>query len=171
MTPTEIITLIIGGGFFGFLGAMVTLHYSRRKTKAEVENIIADTEAKRVKSYSDMLNQIDELREQNKKLFVEKETTEQVKNKLDERLTRMQETMEMLRRELQTEREGKMTMAREIIQLRETNSERESHILNQNIRIEGLEALVTQHERTIAGYGKDIKTIQTGNLNPDWNKK
>lgn len=147
---------------------MITLYFSRRKVNVEIQNIIADTEIKRVQASHDMFIEIDELREQNKKLFIQNEITEQGKNKLENRLTRIQETMEMLRRELQTERENKLTMASEIIKLREINLHREEHINAQNIRIEGLESLVTQHEKTIAGFGKDIKTIKTGQLSENW---
>ena len=162
----ELLLVILAGAGSGIVAALITVAASRRKNTAEIANIIADTETKRVQTLSAMQDEINELREQNKQLFVGKTTEVEAKEKLSTRMNRVQETLEMLRRELQTERENKLLMGSEILKLRDVNERREKIIMDQTLRIEQLEVIIKAQGATIAAYGKDITSIkkQTGSL-------
>ena len=163
----NILVLIFGGaGLFGFLGTLIALWVNRNKNKAEVESLIAETEKKRLEAQGEMQDQLFELIEQNKKLFVERETQREAKEKLRTELNRLHDGLDLLRRELQTERDRNVQLIKQLDAQRAGS-------LEKTIKIEGLEALVAQHEITIAKFSADLGQIKsvTGHLTAQRDKR
>ena len=176
--------LLDGAGLLSFIGTVLVLIFNRRKVKAEankliaetneindkshaeIEKLVAETEQIRLESQKGMQKQLDELREQNKKLFIEREIEMEAKEKLRRELDRLHESVDMLRRELQTER------ARNGALMIEAENQRNSN-LEKMVRIEGLEALVQQQQKTITSLQEQIANIKrtTGDLSVKLDKK
>jgi len=176
--------LLDGAGLLSFIGTVLVLIFNRRKVKAEadkliaeakqlkdtgkaeIEKLVAETERIRLESQQDMQKQIEELRDQNRKLFIERELEREAKEKLRRELDRLHESVDMLRRELQTER------ARNGALMIEAENQRNSN-LEKMVRIEGLEALVQQQQKTIISLQEQIANIKrtTGDLSVKLDKK
>lgn len=181
----EFLNMILdGAGLLSFIGTVLVLIFNRRKVKAEankliaetneindkshaeIEKLVAETEQIRFESQKKMQNQLDELREQNKKLFIEREIERDAKEKLRRELDRLHESIDMLRRELQTERARNGALIIEAEKQRNNN-------LEKMVRIEGLEALVAQQQKTITSLQEQIANIKrtTGDLSVKLDKK
>ena len=177
---SDIIALLLSGGLFGFLGALIPVLLSRRKYKAEVRNIaaetdnkIADLDLKRIEAQEKIQHQLDEARRQidearkqidemhdeNKKLFADREIEREAKEKLRTELNRMHDRLELMGRELQTVREEKSYIQNELEKQKQAN-------IDKTIRIEGLEAMVLRQGKSIETVDKEIITIKsnTGSL-------
>lgn len=180
--------LIFGGaGILGFLGTVLTVLATRRKNKSEIEKLIAETETIRIDAQhklQEQLNELrdqnnklflelDELREKNKKLYVEREEQREAKEKLRAELDRLHKGHDNLRQELQTERERNVYLNVELEKQRiEAKMQRDANI-NKTIQIEGLEALVAQHEKALSNIKSEFSTIkkQTGQLTAQWEQR
>jgi predicted nuclease with TOPRIM domain len=143
----------------GFIGTLLSLIVNRRKNKTEVEKLIAETELARINAQHELQSQLDELREQNKRLFVDREIEREAKEKLRSELNRMHDKIENLSKELQTERERNVQLTSELERQRMSNQQK-------TIKIEGLEALASQHQKTIENINLELAKVrmQTGNL-------
>lgn len=94
---SDLLPVLLSAGVIGFLTSMISLWFGRRKTGAEVEKIIAETEVLRMESMRDIQMQLDNLRDSYDKLF-------QARELLRQELDRVHLELSQLRQELQSER-------------------------------------------------------------------
>ena len=94
---SDLLPMLLSAGVIGFVTSMISLWFGRRKTGAEVEKIIAETETLRQKAMYDIQTQLDDLRDSYDKLF-------QARELLRQELDRVHVELSQLRQELQSER-------------------------------------------------------------------
>lgn len=97
----NVISILVGGGVFSFITALLTSRNNNKKVKAEADKIVAETEKIRIEYTKSMQegfqSMIDELREENARLVtqlkqLQKESMEQ-SDKIDcltERITQLE---------------------------------------------------------------------------------
>ena len=103
---SDMLPMLLSAGVIGFLTSMISLWFGRRKTGAEVEKIVAETEALRLEAMRDIQMQVNELREANEKLFSAREL-------LRQELDRVHAELSQLRQELQSERQRNIFLQEE----------------------------------------------------------
>lgn len=158
----ELVSLMVGGtGVLGLFITLITLPATRRKTKAETENLIAATEQIRIEAQHNLQEQLDELREQNKRLFVEREHEREAKEKLRAELNRVHEEQTLLRQELQAERIGKLKLTEDLEAQKKVS-------LDKVLMIDELQKQLEEQKKQIDTHGNEIAMIKhvTGQL-PD----
>jgi FtsZ-binding cell division protein ZapB len=150
---------LIAGVGSGAITAILTLLFSRRKTTAEIGKLVQETEILRLEGLDKMQTQIDKLRERNDKLYQERETENNAKEKLRTELDRVHEVQELQQREFVVVREEKLLLIKQVNTLN-------AILLERDIRITGLEAVVGQHEITIKEFESKMRNVtsKTGQL-------
>jgi hypothetical protein len=138
----EILALIIGGGFFSFLGVIVTLWFTRRKSQAETEKTHA--EIKKLKEEAEKL----EIENQNMRM-------EQM-NTVMKRSDDLEKAKEELKAKLYIANEEKLLLSQELHTQR----------IESNDLMKKLSASQKIIEESLASQNKDIAEIKkkTGQL-------
>lgn len=154
----DAIDIWIGAGL-GFLGTVITLLATRRKSRTETEKLIAETEEIRIKAQHDLQEQLNKLREQNASLFGQRDVERLEKDRLRLELNRLREDIELIRRELFVERQRNVMLSSELDVQRSNNQEKRK-------QIESLNYLLAEQQKAIDRYGVEIGVIkkQTGQL-------
>jgi len=149
----EILVLVIGGGFFGFLGVVITLFFTRKKSQAETEK--ARAEVKRLEEETEKLS----LENQKLNLEYQKIRQEQTNLVLKEN-SELIKAKEELKAKLYIANEEKFLLSKELSTYRIESIEKQK-------KIEEFSANQKKFEELLANQHKDIVEIkknQTGEL-------
>jgi len=146
------IDILLGAGLLGLIGTLLTLYFTRGKTAAEVEKLIAETERIRMDTIGDIQKQLDELRVANTELH---EARIRQRGELD----RLHEEVELLRQELQSERSRNIKLTDELERQRNANADK-------TVQIVELRAQVDAHAQKLARFTSELTEVQrkTGQL-------
>jgi hypothetical protein len=149
----EIILALIGGGLFGFLGAILALFANRGKNKVEINKILEETELIRVNAQKEVQVVIQALQTQVDSLYKDLQDERAAKRK---EIDRMHQNIEQLQQALSIESGRNFRLTSEIDAIRKASFENQ---LAAEKEIQTLKKALTGQSLAIGEIKK-----QTGNL-------
>ena len=152
----ETLSLLLGGGLFGFVSSMIVLLSGRRKNRAEIERLLEDTEKASLQNKLDLENRINNLQDRYENLYNEREKERDAKRN---ELNNLHDAILILQKNLQNVNDEKVIVSRELSYQRSANAEKQKEIdlLKVSSRKHGVEISEIQKQTDELASRADLK--------------